>query len=144
MRSRIFKKGQVGAGRARLVGIEEVVDGGIVLVDRLGHQAEAQHTGVEGQVSGGIGGDAGNTDATPCRMETPHPHAPRLKPHAPSRFPLPFLKTDEALYPFLRSPCAIRCFGKVTGERYQGIGVQPVPSLIFLIVHTLGKSPEVW
>jgi hypothetical protein len=34
--------------------------------------------------------------------------------------------------------------GQVTGERYQGIGVQPVPSLIFQIVRTLGKSPEVW
>jgi hypothetical protein len=40
-----------------LVGVVEVVDGRVVLVDRLLDEPEAQHTRVEVDVPGGVAGD---------------------------------------------------------------------------------------
>jgi hypothetical protein len=56
-RARVLEERQLGARVALLVGEEEVVDGRVVLVDRLGHQAQAQHAGVEVDVAGGVAGD---------------------------------------------------------------------------------------
>ena len=50
-RARVFEEGDVGARVALLVGVEEVVDGRVVLVDRLLHHAQAQHSRVEVDVS---------------------------------------------------------------------------------------------
>ena len=58
-RPRILEEGQVGAGVAALVGEEEVVDGGAVLVDRFLHQPQAQHAGVEIDVPLSVLGDRG-------------------------------------------------------------------------------------
>ena len=55
-----LEEGQVGAGAALLVGEEEVVDGRVVLVDRLLDQAQAQHPGVEVDVVLRVGGDRGD------------------------------------------------------------------------------------
>ena len=57
--ARILEKGQVEPGRPGLVAVEEVVDVGIVLVDCLGHQAQPEDPGIEGEVTGGVAGDAG-------------------------------------------------------------------------------------
>ena len=46
-RARVLEERQLGAGVALLVGEEQVVDGRVVLVDRLGDQAQAQHARVE-------------------------------------------------------------------------------------------------
>ena len=43
-RAGVLEEGQVETGRPFLITIEEVVDVGIVLVDRLGHQAKAENT----------------------------------------------------------------------------------------------------
>src|SRR5207245_10380174 len=53
----ILEEGGGGAGASFLVGVEEVVDGGIVLVDRLLDQAHAHDAGVEEQVVRGVGRD---------------------------------------------------------------------------------------
>src|SRR2546429_4802424 len=53
----IFKEGEVGPGASFLVGVEEVVDGGVVLVDRLLDQAHAHDAGVEEQIFRGVGRD---------------------------------------------------------------------------------------
>ncbi len=53
----VLEEGQVGTGVALLVGEEEVVDGRIVLVDRLLHQPQAQHAGIEVDVLLGFAGD---------------------------------------------------------------------------------------
>ena len=55
--ARVLEEGDVGAGAALLVGIEEVVDGGVVLVDRLLDEAEPQHPRVEVDVARRIPGD---------------------------------------------------------------------------------------
>ena len=59
-RARPVEEGDVGAGRALRVGIEEVVGGHVVLVHRLLHQAQAQHVAVEVQVDGRVAGDGGD------------------------------------------------------------------------------------
>src|SRR5207245_2254988 len=53
----ILEEGEVGAGASFLVGVEEVVDGGVVLVNRLLDQAHAHDAGVEEQVLRGVGRD---------------------------------------------------------------------------------------
>ena len=45
--ARVLEEGDVGAGAALLVRVEEVIDGRVVLVDRLLHQPEAEHAGIE-------------------------------------------------------------------------------------------------
>ena len=56
-RAGVLEEGDVGAGAALLVGVEEVVDGRIVLVDRLLDQPEAEHARVEVHVPGRVAGD---------------------------------------------------------------------------------------
>ena len=46
-RARVLEEGDVGARAALLVGVEEVVDGRVVLVDRLLDQPQAEHARVE-------------------------------------------------------------------------------------------------
>src|SRR5439155_5952245 len=53
----ILEEGEVGAGASFLVGVEEVVDGGVVLVDRFLDQAHAHDAGIEEQVLRGVGRD---------------------------------------------------------------------------------------
>ena len=53
------KEGDVGAGRAKAIGIEQVVGRGIVLVHGFLDHAEAQGLRIEIMVAGGIGGDGG-------------------------------------------------------------------------------------
>jgi hypothetical protein len=52
-----LEEGDVGARVAALVGVEEVVHGRRVLVDRLLDQPKAEHAGVEVDVVLGVGGD---------------------------------------------------------------------------------------
>src|SRR4029077_18057655 len=59
-RAGVLEEGQIGAGVALFVGEEQVVDGGIVLVDRLFHQAESHDPGVEVDVLLGVAGDRGD------------------------------------------------------------------------------------
>ena len=56
----ILEEGDVRAGRALLVRVEEVVDGRVVLVDRLLHEPQPEHAGVEVDVRRGVAGDAGH------------------------------------------------------------------------------------
>ena len=51
------KKVMSEPGLPLLVGVEEVVDGRVVLVDRLLHQAQTQHARVEVDVAPGVAGD---------------------------------------------------------------------------------------
>ncbi len=55
-----LEEGEVGAGAAVLVGEEEVVDGRVVLVDGLLHQAQAHHPGVEVDVALRVRRDRGD------------------------------------------------------------------------------------
>ena len=48
------------SGAALLVGVEEVVDGGVVLVDRLLDEAQPEHPRVEVEVPRRVAGDAGD------------------------------------------------------------------------------------
>ena len=53
----VLEEGQLGAGAAALVGVEQVVDAGVVLVDGLGHQPQAEHARVEVDVARRVAGD---------------------------------------------------------------------------------------
>ena len=53
----VLEEGDVCAGRAFLVGVEQVVDGRIVLVDGLLHEPEPEDARVEVDVPGCVGGD---------------------------------------------------------------------------------------
>ena len=55
--ARVLEEGDVGAGASLLVGVEEVVDGRVVLVDRLLHEPQAEDARVEVHVPRGVGGD---------------------------------------------------------------------------------------
>ena len=55
--ARVLEEREVCAGASVLVGVEEVVDGGVVLVDGLLDQPEPHHAGVEEDVFGGVGRD---------------------------------------------------------------------------------------
>ena len=54
------KKVMSAPGLPVLVGVEEVVDGRVVLVDGLLDHAQAEHAGVEVDVAGRVAGDAGD------------------------------------------------------------------------------------
>src|ERR671923_174587 len=56
-RARVLEEGDVAAGAPLLVGIEEVVDGRIVLVDRLLDEPEPEDARVEVDVPRGVAGD---------------------------------------------------------------------------------------
>ena len=56
----VLEERDVGAGGAVLVGVEEVVDAGVVLVDGLLDQPQAQHARVEVDVAGRVAGDQGD------------------------------------------------------------------------------------
>ena len=56
---RPVEKGQVGAGRALGIGVEQVIGAHIVLVDAALHQPHAQHLGVEVVVVADLRGDRG-------------------------------------------------------------------------------------
>ena len=56
----VLEEGDVGAGAPLLVGVEQVVDGRVVLIDRLLHEPEPEHAGVEVDVRRGVAGDAGH------------------------------------------------------------------------------------
>ena len=56
----ILEEREIAAGAALLVGVEQVVDRGVVLVHGLLHESEAQHADVEVDVAGGVTGDAGD------------------------------------------------------------------------------------
>ena len=58
--ARILEERDVRAGTAVLVRVEEVVDGRVVLVDRLLHHPQPEHAGVEVDVPGRVAGDAGH------------------------------------------------------------------------------------
>src|SRR6266508_3005482 len=55
--ARVLEEGDVRARRAPLVGVEEVVDGRIVLVDRLLHEPQPEQPGVEVDVARRVGRD---------------------------------------------------------------------------------------
>jgi hypothetical protein len=57
---RVLEEGQIAAGAALLVGVEEVVDGRVVLVDGLLDEPQAEHADVEVDVAWGVSGDAGD------------------------------------------------------------------------------------
>src|SRR5690606_28866373 len=52
----VLEEGHVETGRALVVTVEQVVDVGVVLVDRLGHQAHPQNPGVEVEVGRCVAG----------------------------------------------------------------------------------------
>ena len=55
--ARVLEEGEVGAGVALLVGVEEVVDGRVVLVDRLLDQPQSHYARIEVDVALGVLGD---------------------------------------------------------------------------------------
>src|SRR5207344_141493 len=55
--TRILEEGDVGAGARGLVGVEQVVDRGVVLVHGLLHQAQPEDARVEVDVPGRVAGD---------------------------------------------------------------------------------------
>ena len=55
---RVLEEGQVASGAPLLVGVEEVVDGRVVLVHGLLDEPEAEDANVEVDVAGRVGGDA--------------------------------------------------------------------------------------
>ncbi len=56
--ARVLEERDVGARAAQLVGVEEVVDGRVVLVDRLLDHPQPEDAGVEVDVAGCVAGDA--------------------------------------------------------------------------------------
>jgi hypothetical protein len=58
LRARVLEERDVGAGRALLVGVEEVVDGRVVLVHRLLHHPQAEPVDVVLDVLRRVAGDA--------------------------------------------------------------------------------------
>ena len=71
-RARVLEEGQVGAGGRFLVAVEEVVDAGIVLVDGLRGQPEAQDARVEVDVAAGVAGDRADVvDAFESHVSSP-------------------------------------------------------------------------
>ena len=76
------EEGEIGPGRAGAVGIEKVVGGDVVLVDRLFDEAQAEGMRVEAVVVAGAGGDGGDV------VEAVEVHAtfsrPRMRTSRPS------------------------------------------------------------
>jgi hypothetical protein len=56
-RARVLEEGQLGARAPLLVGVEQVVDARVVLVDRLGGQAKTEDARVEVEVPERVPGD---------------------------------------------------------------------------------------
>src|ERR1700745_2080789 len=56
LRARVLEERQVSARPRVLVSVEQVVDGRVVLVDRLGGQPQAEDPGVEVDVAAGVAG----------------------------------------------------------------------------------------
>ncbi len=54
----VLEEGDVGPGAAALVGVEEVVDGRVVLIDCLLHEPQPERAGVELDVPRRVAGDA--------------------------------------------------------------------------------------
>jgi hypothetical protein len=54
-----IEEGDVGAGRAASIGVEQVVSADVVLVDGLLHQPQPERLGVEGVIGRGVAGDGG-------------------------------------------------------------------------------------
>ena len=70
-RTGVLEEGDVGARTPALVRVEEVVDGRVVLVDRLLHEPQAEHPGVEVDVPRRVTGDQSDVmDAfePPCNI----------------------------------------------------------------------------
>ena len=59
-RARVLEEGDVRARVAALVGVEEVVDGRVVLVDRLLDEPQPEYAGVELDVPWRVRGDRGD------------------------------------------------------------------------------------
>ncbi len=60
LRAGVLEERDVRAGRAVLVGVEEVVDARVVLVDRLLDQPQTEHARVEVDVAASVAGDQGD------------------------------------------------------------------------------------
>ena len=60
LRARVLEERQVSARPRVLVSVEQVVDGRVILVDRLGGQPQAEDPGVEVDVAAGVAGDRGD------------------------------------------------------------------------------------
>src|SRR6476646_1829413 len=60
LRARVLEERQVGARPRVLVSVKQVVDGRVVLVDRLGGQPQAEDPRVEVDVAAGVAGDRGD------------------------------------------------------------------------------------
>ena len=58
-RHRPVEESQIAAGRGFAVGIEQVIGGDVVLIDRLLHEAHAEQAGIESDIARRIGGDGG-------------------------------------------------------------------------------------
>ena len=58
--SRVLEERQVASGASTVVGVEQVVDGGVVLVDRLLDEPKAEDAGVELDVPGRVARDQGD------------------------------------------------------------------------------------
>ena len=92
----VFEEGQVEAGAAGVIAIEEVVDGGVVLVDGLLDHPEPEHPGVEIDVRLRVAGDRADVmDALEFHTQrNTHPEAisiptPNSPPHAAGRSAVP-------------------------------------------------------
>ena len=78
-RSRILEEGQIAPGAPDLVGVEQVVDGRVVLVDRLLHEAQPEDAGVEVEVPRRVARDRrdvmdpfeSHSRSFPCRLVLP-------------------------------------------------------------------------
>ena len=57
-RARVLEERDIRARTALLVGVEQVVDRRVVLVDRLLHEPQSEHARVEGDVPGRVARDA--------------------------------------------------------------------------------------
>ena len=58
-RRRKIEEGEIGAGVGFAVGVEQVIGGDVILVDRLLDQPHAEQAGVEGQIVPRLRGDRG-------------------------------------------------------------------------------------
>src|SRR5262245_53296072 len=88
-RPRVLEERDVGARGAALVRVEEVVDGRVVLVDRLLDQAQAEHAHVEVDVARRVAGDRSDVvDSLEAHGKLPGRFPPRTYPvHSLRRWP---------------------------------------------------------
>src|SRR5919106_2479116 len=71
-RTGVLEEGDVGPRATLLVGVEEVIDGRVVLVDRLLDHPQPEHARIEVDVARRVPGDARDV------VDAVEPHAPRL------------------------------------------------------------------